>query len=180
MGSVPWLGRVAWRRKWLPIPIFLPSFSAKWCFIQGLCGEGCVGTTRFPLMVKVHSLVFTNVLDLGWFFWDSSGTKCLLLTQHHLSFCWGKSSLRSWPRPRWYSKHMQEFTWQDLQSHLHMFLHTSYPYFMVTKDNLVALCIKNQLSAESSDGWYKLGWEQTVVQSKNLCPWSSSKVPECF
>lgn len=63
----------------------------------------------------------------------------------------------------------QEFTWQDLQSYLHMFLHTSYPYFMVTKDNLVALCIKNQLSAESSNGWYRLGWEQTVVQSTNLC-----------
>lgn len=56
-------------------------------------------TTCFPLMVKVHSLVFTNVLDLGWFFLDSSGTKCLLLTQHHLSFCWGNLPWGPGPGP---------------------------------------------------------------------------------
>ena len=25
LGSIPWVGKIAWRREWLPTPVFLPG-----------------------------------------------------------------------------------------------------------------------------------------------------------
>ena len=37
----PWVGKIPWRRKWQPIPVFLPGESHGWRSLVGYSPRGC-------------------------------------------------------------------------------------------------------------------------------------------
>ena len=40
-GFNPWVGKVPWRRKWQPTPVFLPGESHGWRSLVGYSPQGC-------------------------------------------------------------------------------------------------------------------------------------------
>ena len=40
-GFFPWVGKIPWRREWLPIPVFLPGKSHGWRSLTGYSPWGC-------------------------------------------------------------------------------------------------------------------------------------------
>ena len=41
LGFEPWVGKIPWRRKWLPTPVFLPGKSHGQRILMGYCSWGC-------------------------------------------------------------------------------------------------------------------------------------------
>ena len=51
MGFDPWIGKIPWRRKWQPTPVFLPEKSHRvpwWAIVHGFTGVGPDLETKPP------------------------------------------------------------------------------------------------------------------------------------
>ena len=51
--SILWVGKIPWRRKWQPIPVFLPGESHGWSSLIGYSPWGC---KESDMTERVHSL----------------------------------------------------------------------------------------------------------------------------
>ena len=63
-GIDPWVGKIPWRRKWQPTPVFLPGESHGW---KSLVGYSPWGRKESDTTEQIHSLISKIVftLDLG-------------------------------------------------------------------------------------------------------------------
>ena len=52
-GFSPWLGKISWRRKWQPTPVFLPGKSHGW---RNLVGYSSWGHKKLDMTELLHSL----------------------------------------------------------------------------------------------------------------------------
>ena len=82
----PWVGKIPWRRKWQPTPVFLPREShgqrgAGWVTVHGLCKES--DTTK-RLTRTHHSLLICSVDGLS----DSSVFGCYKSCCYECSSTW--------------------------------------------------------------------------------------------
>ena len=50
-GSIPWVGKISWRRKWQPTPGFLPGRSHGW---RSLAGYGPWGRKELDATERLH------------------------------------------------------------------------------------------------------------------------------
>ena len=63
LGSIPWVGKIPWRREWLPTPVFLPGeFHGQ----RSLMGSNLQGSQSHTRLGDFHfHLLFQTVFPLG-------------------------------------------------------------------------------------------------------------------
>ena len=60
MGSIPWVGKIPWRRKWQPTPVFLPGKShAQWSLV-GYHPWGCKESDTTERLHFTHFTIIPN------------------------------------------------------------------------------------------------------------------------
>ena len=59
VGSLGWVGKIPWRRGWLPTPVFLPGESHGWRSLVGYSPWGC---KESDITEQLH---FTSCIKLG-------------------------------------------------------------------------------------------------------------------
>ena len=72
-GFDPWVGKIPWRRKWQPTPVFLPGESHGWRSLVGYSPRGCKesDTTEqlhFLSFFKINSLSHLCIFSLDCLF----------------------------------------------------------------------------------------------------------------
>ena len=61
-GFDPWIGKIPWRRKWKPTPVFLPGESHGQRSLAGYSPWGCKESDKTePLTQHIHLLGFTSL-----------------------------------------------------------------------------------------------------------------------
>ena len=66
-GFYPWVGKIAWRRKWQPTPVLLPGKSHEW---RNLVGHSPWGNKELDTTEQLHFLSFSletmRLITLCW------------------------------------------------------------------------------------------------------------------
>ena len=62
-GFNPWVGKIPWRRKWQPTPIFLPGESHGW---RSLVGYSSRGHKELDTTEQLHFSLWAKVMTLSW------------------------------------------------------------------------------------------------------------------
>ena len=61
-GSVPWIEKIPWRRKWQPAPVFLPVESHGWRSLAGYSPKGHTESdTTERLSVYLHTHIYVHL-----------------------------------------------------------------------------------------------------------------------
>ena len=60
-GFDPWVGKIPWRRKWQPIPVFLPGEPHGWRSLVGYSPWGCKELDTTERLYFTSSLHFTSL-----------------------------------------------------------------------------------------------------------------------
>ena len=98
----PWVGKIPWRRKWQPTPIFLPGKSHGW---RSLAGYSPWGPKESDMTERLHFLFFhflqslLNVLQYCFFFMFWFWACEILAPQPRIkppALCTGRQSLNHW------------------------------------------------------------------------------------
>ena len=62
-GFDPWVGKIPWRRKWQPTPVFLPGESHGWRSLVGYSPRGCKesDTTEWLHFTSLHHNLYLSI-----------------------------------------------------------------------------------------------------------------------
>ena len=93
VGSVPWVGKIPWRRKWQPIPVFLPGKSQGQ---RNLVGYSPWGRTELDTAEPTHTRCLSGFQLLVSAIW-----RCVLKIRELVEMGRGKERLRSAERVTW-------------------------------------------------------------------------------
>ena len=104
----PWVGKIPWKKKWHPTPVFLPGKSHGQ---RKLAGNSLQGSNRVgnDLVTKNNIYYHTILIELCFFYLCTQGTLCLLKFTFHMlgwpnssfgffhNILWKKSERIFWP-----------------------------------------------------------------------------------